>query len=412
MTLTASDTASFKSLWGEGAFRRFFISRSISFLGDALPPTALALSLLERGSPVLWLGGILAAALLPKVLFLAFGGIAADRFDKLPLMIWSSVLCGTAQLITSFVLVTDLSLWLALTCQVVYGISMAVGHPATFGYLPHCVRPAQLGPANAMLGAWAATASLLGPAITAGLAALWSPALALGVDGLSFLLAGLLLVGLPPGGATGQQPGGLAALRDGWAALRSLPWLLRMTLVDSLILLFVAAPVMVLGPGIVQRVSVSGWALLMLCFAAGELCGSLSGRVRFTRPILVAALGLLAMAAPPALLAARAGITPLCVAQFFAGASVSAYGVLVNTAIQKSVPADRLSRVGAISSMGSFAFLPLGYVLAPVLAAAVGTRPLLWIAAGWTVLSVLMLVSDRDLRAHGARGDCVRAETS
>jgi MFS family permease len=79
--------------------------------------------------------------------------------------------------------------------------------------------------------------------------------------------------------------------------------------------------------------------------------------------------------------------------------------VLVNTAIQQNVPADRLSRVGAISSIGSFAFLPLGYVLAPLIAGVVGPEPVLWIAAVWTVASVSALVADRTLREFGPRRD-------
>lgn len=374
-------------------------------------PTALALSLVERGSSAGWLGGMMAAAILPKVLFLAFGGVAADRFFKQPLMIAAALVCAAAQLGTAAVLMTDSSLWIALACQAVFGVAMAIGYPATFGYLPHCVDPKDIGAANALIGAWTGTASLLGPAIAAAVVALGSPPLALLADGLSFLVSAALLVGLPRGGPSGETQGGLAALRDGWQALRTLPWLLRMTVVDSLILLLVAAPFMVLGPGIVQRISANGWALLMISFAVGELLGSLaSGRVPLRRPILTAALGLLAMGFPPLLLAAGAGVWPLCAAQFFAGAGIAAYGVLVNTAIQQTVSAEHLSRVGAISSIGSFAFLPLGYVMAPLLAGLFGAAPLLWIAAAWTAVSVVGLITDRELRDFGpggARSDAV-----
>ncbi|WP_330328516.1 MFS transporter [Streptomyces sp. NBC_00536] len=385
-------------------FRRFFISRAISLIGDAVVPTALALSLVAREASAVWLGAMMAAAILPKVLLLALGGVAADRLPKRPLMAASSIVCGLTQIGTAAVFMAGLSLWWALACQAVFGMSMAIGYPATFGYLPHCVEPADLGAANALVGAWTGAASLLGPTVAAVSAALGPPSAALAADGASFLVSAALLAGLPRGEAGGPpQPAG-AGLREGWQALRGLPWLLRMTVVDSLILLLVAAPFMVLGPGIVQHLSPNGWALLMVSFALGELLGSLAcGRLRLRRPILTAALGLLAMGLPPLLLAAGAGVPALCAAQFLAGAGIAAYGVLVNTAIQQTVPADRLSRVGAISSIGSFAFLPLGYVLAPLLAGVVGPEPLLWIAAVWTLASVGALVSDRALREFGPR---------
>lgn len=88
--------------------------------------------------------------------------------------------------------------------------------------------------------------------------------------------------------------------------------------------------------------------------------------------------------------------------RYSAGASVGAYGVLVTTAVQRSVPQEHLSKVGALSSVGSFAFLPIGYVMAPLIAALTGPTPLLWAAAAWTVVSVTALASDRRLR--GFRG--------
>ncbi|MGW0494875.1 MFS transporter [Streptomyces sp. NPDC003007] len=404
--MTVAEHAGFRALFAPGPFRRFFASRAISLIGDAVVPTALALTMTELGYSPGWLGGMLAAAILPKVIFLVFGGIAADRMAKRPLMVASSIACGSAQLITVALLVSGANLWWALVCQAVYGVSVAAGYPATFGYLPHCVPPQHLGAANALMGGWTGAAALLGPAITAACFALGDAAWALAFDGVSFLLAAGLLWGLPRGTAVtdGADRGGISALKDGWRAMQGLPWLLRMTIVDSSILLLVSAPFMVLGPALVsQRMSANTWALLMLLFAAGELAGSLiSGRMTLPRPILAAALSLLAMGLPPLCLAAGAGLMPLSAAQVLAGASVGAYGVLVTTAVQRAVPREHLSKVGALSSIGSFAFLPIGYMMAPLIAALTGPAPLLWAAAVWTVVSVTALASDRRLR--GFRG--------
>ncbi|MEV8014978.1 MFS transporter [Streptomyces sp. NPDC086554] len=402
----ATSKAGFRELLASSPFRRFFVSRAVSLIGDAAVPTALALSMTELGYSSGWLGGMLAAAILPKVAFLVFGGIIADRVAKRPLMVASSISCGMAQLITVALLVTGANLWWALACQGIYGMCVAAGHPATFGYLPHCVERHQLGAANALIGGWTGGAALLGPAVTAAFSAMGEPAWALAFDGASFLLAAALLHGLPRGAADVDEnsQGGVSALRDGWQAMRELPWLLRMTVVDSTILLLVSAPFMVLGPGLVtQRMSANVWALLMLLFAAGELVGSLvSGKLPLRRPILAAALSLLALGLPPLCLAAGAGLAPLSVAQVLAGASVGAYGVLVSTVVQESVPREHLAKVGALSSIGSFAFLPVGYVMAPLLASLAGPTPLLWAAAAWTVVSVGVLSADQRLR--GFRG--------
>jgi MFS family permease len=380
-------------------FRRFFVSRAVSLLGDAVVPTAVTLSLIQRDSSGRWLGAMLAAALLPKILLLAVGGVAGDRLAKLPLMMASAAVCGGMQLATALVLVADGSLWWALAFQIGYGISIAIGYPAAFGYLPHCVEPARLASANGLLSATTAATSLVGPAVTAGIASVADPALALGVDGATFLVSAILLAGLPRGGPTGRVSRGVAALREGWHALRALPWLLRMTIVDGLMLLVVVAPFMVLAPAFVEHLGPSSWALLMLAFAAGELFGSLAGgRVQLLHPLLIASLGLLAVGVPPLLIALRAGTAPLLVAQLLAGIGIGAYTVVVNTATQRSASPEYLARVNALVSIGSFALLPLGYVLAPAVATVTGSNALLWIAAGWPVLSVFALLVGRDLR--------------
>ncbi|MFL0021380.1 MFS transporter [Streptomyces sp. NBUL23] len=394
----------FRALLGPGPFRRFFLSRAVSLTGDAAVPIALALSLSQPGQSAGWLGAMLAAAIIPKVLLMAFGGIAADRLPKLALMLGSSLVCGVAQLATAVLIASQTDLRWALLAQTCYGISTAVGYPATFGYLPHVTGPERLGPANALLGAWTGVAGVLGPAITSVLALAMDPVYALALDGVSFFVAAALLLGLPRGGTSERTAkGGPAALRDGWSALRQLPWLLRMTLLDGSLMLLVTGPFLVLGPALVARSSPHGWAAMMLCFAAGELIGSLlSGRLHPSRPILLAALGLLTLGLPPLLLAGGAGLVVLCVAQMLAGAGIGAYGVLITTAVQASVSPEKLARVGALTSIGSFGFLPLGYLLAPLLATLVDPLDLMWGAAGWTVVAVLGLVANRDLRAFGS----------
>lgn len=56
MTVAATN-AGFRALFAPGPFRRFFASRAISLIGDAVVPTALALTMTELGYSPGWLGG-------------------------------------------------------------------------------------------------------------------------------------------------------------------------------------------------------------------------------------------------------------------------------------------------------------------------------------------------------------------
>ena len=63
------------------------------------------------------------------------------------------------------------------------------------------------------------------------------------------------------------------------------------------------------------------------------------------------------------------------------GVGLGLFGVWWETALAQRIPPHLLSRVSAYDWMGSFAFLPVGYVLAGVLGDAVGASPTLLVGA-------------------------------
>jgi hypothetical protein len=70
------------------------------------------------------------------------------------------------------------------------------------------------------------------------------------------------------------------------------------------------------------------------------------------------------------------------------------------------VPEEALSRVSAWDWMGTFAFLPLGLILAGPVSEAIGISTTLWIAVGYLVVStlaVLLVPSVRNLRRPDER---------
>jgi hypothetical protein len=66
--------------------------------------------------------------------------------------------------------------------------------------------------------------------------------------------------------------------------------------------------------------------------------------------------------------------------------------------------ADRLSRVYSYDALGSWALVPLGYAIAGPVSEAIGTRPTLMAAAGFSLLAtvaVLFVPGVRHLRRRG-----------
>jgi hypothetical protein len=71
---------------------------------------------------------------------------------------------------------------------------------------------------------------------------------------------------------------------------------------------------------------------------------------------------------------------------------------LWNTALQRKVPRDSLSRVSAFDAMGSMIFKLVGLAIAAPLSTLFGIENLLMILAGVTVVAILLPLLDPTVR--------------
>jgi MFS family permease len=117
-------------------------------------------------------------------------------------------------------------------------------------------------------------------------------------------------------------------------------------------------------------------------------------RYRPSRPLVSATVGVLVALVFYVSLAASVALWAVVVAAAVSGVGVEVFSVLWASALQHYIPAERLSRVAAYDSLGSFAFIPLGLIAAGPLATALGgIHPALWaMVAIMGVPSVLVLL--------------------
>lgn len=85
-------------------FRLLFFGRTVSLLGSAIAPIALAFAVLDLSHSATALGVVLGARMVPMVLFALVGGVWADRLPRHLVMTGSNVLSGVAQAATAVVL--------------------------------------------------------------------------------------------------------------------------------------------------------------------------------------------------------------------------------------------------------------------------------------------------------------------
>ncbi len=161
---------------------------------------------------------------------------------------------------------------------------------------------------------------------------------------------------------------------------------------------------MTLGP-VTAEESLGGpaaWGLIAAGWGAGTLAGGLIAlRWKPLRPMLVCCAAVLLIAPGMALLALRAPAPLIAALNAVGGAGMGLFGALWQTTLQQHVREDALSRVSAWDWMGSYAFLPLGLVLAGPVSAVIGVSATLWISVAFIVLStgaVLLVADVRNLR--------------
>jgi len=81
----------------EREFRLLFTGQLVSLLGSAVAPIALAFAVLDLTHSATDLGLVLAAAWVPQLLLVLFGGVFADRLPRHLVMVGSNLLSAAAQ---------------------------------------------------------------------------------------------------------------------------------------------------------------------------------------------------------------------------------------------------------------------------------------------------------------------------
>jgi hypothetical protein len=116
------------------------------------------------------------------------------------------------------------------------------------------------------------------------------------------------------------------------------------------------------------------------------------------RPLLAGTLAMALWTAPLLLLATLAPIGLVAVGAAAAGASLALFGTLWETVLQTRIPTGLRSRVSSYDLLGSFALVPVGYVLGGIVQAAVGATPGLIAAAGIVTLCTVVVVAVPSVR--------------
>jgi MFS family permease len=383
-------------------FRLLFAGRAISYIGTYLAPIAVAFAVLELGGSATDVGLSFAAWTLAQVAMLAFGGVLGDRLPRRTVMIAGDAASFVVRLTMGLLLVTHhAQIWELIVLQGFGGASVAFYNPAFYGIVREIVAPDQIQQANGLLAIARFASFPLGAAIGGTIVATVGSGTALLFDGGTYAASALLLSLVRVTSLVQPTAGFIEGLRDGWSAFVEHAWVPILTVWIALYFLITYAPFFVLGPVVAARSmnGASSWAAVVTGEGIGSLLGGLAGlRLKTRRPLVTVSFLFFFTAIQNLLLAFKPDVELLAPAALLAGFAFSLGAVVWDTAIQRTIAPDKLSRVAAYGWMGAMVFLPAGYALAGPISSVIGVKAYLVIAAGWVIVSTLFILRLRDVR--------------
>nr|WP_068890580.1 MFS transporter [Pedobacter panaciterrae] len=146
----------------------YFIGRSVSQFGTWMQRTAVVWVIYSMTHSPFMLGLTIFAEQFPSFLFSAFGGVAADKYDRQKIIQLTQITSLIQSTLLAILVITKHeSVWSILLLSVILGIINAYDVPARQSMINEVVTdPADLQSALSLSAAMASLAKLLGPALS------------------------------------------------------------------------------------------------------------------------------------------------------------------------------------------------------------------------------------------------------
>ncbi len=211
-------------------YRLFFFGQMISVIGTWMQDTALKLLVVrlfpDPEQAAAWLGAVSFIPFIPLIPVALIGGSLVDRFPRRRLVITTqATMMAQALLLFALTASGNITIWHILLLSVLLGMANAIDIPARQTLVVEMVgdNPDDLAGAIALNSSIFNLGRAIGPAVAGVIVAAVGEADAFLLNGLSFIavLAGLLLMRLPPRARAGRPPKLGAHLKDGFRYIRN-----------------------------------------------------------------------------------------------------------------------------------------------------------------------------------------------
>ena len=344
----------------------------------------------ERTHSLVWVSAAGLVRFISTLVFSTYGGVIAERFERIRLMVSADLICAAWQVLLVVVAATNGPVVLALAVAALTEVTSIVYLPAVQATIPSIVSEDNLVAANALNGTIDNLVVFIGPAVGALLLVVGSGALVFGVNATSFLISALLVSNIrtrsrPVDVTEEGRAGPLRQMAVGARTIASLPAARTLVAFCALVsfvygtdtVLFIAVSERKLGLG------AQGYGYFMAGLGIGGIlmAGAIDRISRAAKlgPIILA--GVAGYTLPTALLTIIHSPELAIVLQVLRGGSTLVVDVMAITALQRSVPSDQLARVFGVFFAFALGAISLGALITPPIVTGLGLNAALLLAA-------------------------------
>ncbi len=432
MIATFSKSMRFAQALKSPAFALLWVGQGISNLGDGIFNVALSWQVLLMTNSGTSMAVVLIANMIPRLIFILIGGVTADRLPRRLIVLWSDGGRGIILAIVSILGFTgQLQLWHLIVESLLFGTITGFFNPAVMAIVPDLVVDKEkLASANALTSFSAHFGQLLGPMLGVLLIALFTPMGAFLADALSFFISVffLLLVRIPSSDyatAIQEKPsetvdaekarqtrskgfrGVLEDMREGLNYVQNVRWLWVLIIALAFANIGYMATLAVAMPKLVNDVYKQGAWLLGLIGIVSPIGSMIAIALavhikQAKRRGLLAYLslglpcvGMLIFGLPFPLL-----IVPITasVASAITGFGLAFFNTIWYTILYETVPGEKLGRVISLDTVGSFAMIPVGYIVGGIMTDQIGPAAVFLFFSAFNAVFFIIPLFVRDVR--------------
>ena len=408
-------------------FTLLWLGQCISILGDNIFTVALAWQVLLLTGSAGAMSVVVIARLIPTIVFLLIGGVAADRLPRRVIMLCSDT--GRALVVGLIVLLSGLhilQLWHLVALSLFFGTVDGFFSPAYQSIQPQLVPKEMLQAANALTRFAMLMSGIIGPAIGALCIAVSGTTSAFALDAFSFVISAFCLSLMRLSTSQTKQTtqdigeeevqadtklkgirGVIADVREGLGYVTGSTWLWVTIAIASLANITYFGPIAVALPKLIRDVYHQGAWLLgatQTTSAIGAIVATLLiGQIKHLHHRgLLAYLALLPCGLSIFLfgLPFPTASEPFVAmfASILSGCSLGIFSIIWVTLLQELVPVEKLGRVSSIDMLGSYVLLPIGLAITGVFTDRYGPAPIFIVGGTLTVLLLSIGLCFHDIR--------------